>query len=272
MFTGTSALDFAKIFPDNESCYKLLDEIKWKNGYRCFKCGAENFIKGRTHFHRRCCSCDYDESLTANTLFHDMRMPIRKALYMIFRIAVKIKGMSTAELAREVGVQQRTAWLLKRKVQLAMQRSEHQLSFLELIVATLNKLLIDEANKANHSSELPGRNGKDRSPFAYKKTLVKTTNKTVGYAYRIVVSFVNFLGTNHLQWSYPGNSVQRLLFKSWLGGVHHKCSEALFKNYCDEFAYRYDRRQEREHIFEMLVTDMLHTKPSPYKVLRLGRG
>ncbi len=44
---------------------------------------------------------------------------------MIFRLTAKKKGMSTTELGTEVGVQQKTAWLFKRKVQAAMQQKNN---------------------------------------------------------------------------------------------------------------------------------------------------
>ena len=50
-----------------------------------------------------------------------MHLPLMKAFYLLFRIVTKKKGMSTVELAGEVSVQQKTAWLFKRKIQVAMQ-------------------------------------------------------------------------------------------------------------------------------------------------------
>ena len=70
-------------------------EIKWKNG---FQWGNGESHAGRTYDHRRCKQCGCDESVTANTLFHGMKMPVLKIFYMIFRITTKKKGMSTIEL------------------------------------------------------------------------------------------------------------------------------------------------------------------------------
>src|SRR5665647_2861249 len=54
-----------------------------------------------------------------------VKMPVLKAFHMIFRLTAKKKGMSTTELESEVGVQQKTAWLFKRKVQVAMKQNNH---------------------------------------------------------------------------------------------------------------------------------------------------
>src|ERR1700759_5169321 len=115
MFNGINSIEFARTFPDTLACQRFLDKWKWPNGFHCHKCGSTRYGKGKTSFHRRCLDCRYDESITANTILHDMRMPPIKALYLLFRIACKKKGMSTVELGSEVGVQQKTAWLFKSK-------------------------------------------------------------------------------------------------------------------------------------------------------------
>jgi ribosomal protein L37E len=122
MFKGINAIDFGKRFYDNESCYLYLIEQKWGKGYSCSRCGHEKYYKGKTYYHRRCRACGYGESVTANTVFHGMKMPVLKAFHMIFRLSAKKKGMSTTELGSEVGVQQKTAWLFKRKMQVIMKQ------------------------------------------------------------------------------------------------------------------------------------------------------
>ena len=117
MFKGINAIQFSRKFVNNEICYEYLMEKKWSKGYSCSWCGCTNSKKGRTCYHLRCKECGYDESVTANTVFHGIKMLLVKAFYMVFRLTAKKKGMSTVELGSEVGVQQKTAWLFKRKVQ-----------------------------------------------------------------------------------------------------------------------------------------------------------
>ena len=123
MFKGMSAVEFAKAFPDNESCYNYLVELKWGKVYVCRRCGCTESVKGRTYYYKRCKSCKWDESVTSHTVFHKLKVPILKAFYMAFRLSTKKKGMSTVELGAEVKIRQKTAWLFKRKLQLAMQTS-----------------------------------------------------------------------------------------------------------------------------------------------------
>ncbi len=112
MFQGINSTEFNRRFKNNEDCYPYLIEKKWGNCYQCSRCGCEQCYKGRTYYHRRFKVCRYGESVTANTLFHGMKMPMLKAFHMIFRLTTKKKGMSTMELGAEVDVQQKTAWLV----------------------------------------------------------------------------------------------------------------------------------------------------------------
>ncbi|MEP7320114.1 MAG: IS1595 family transposase, partial [Panacibacter sp.] len=124
MFKSINAIEFSRQFTTNDDCYNYLVAVKWNKGYQCIKCGCADSYKGRTYYYRRCKQCGYDESVTANTVFHGIKMPILKAFHMVFRLTAKKKGMSTVELGNEVGVEQKTAWLFKRKVQSAMKRDK----------------------------------------------------------------------------------------------------------------------------------------------------
>ena len=75
MFQGINQLEFSKRFYSNDACYQYLIEQKWGNGFACIRCGNVSYYKGKTYYHRRCKKCRYDESVTCNTVFHDLKMP-----------------------------------------------------------------------------------------------------------------------------------------------------------------------------------------------------
>src|SRR5216683_4551813 len=127
MFKGITVAEFNKAFCCEQDCQQYLFDLKWKDGYRCRKCNYTKSVKGKTGFHLRCANCGYDESVTAHTLFHKVKIPLLKAFRMGFRIAVRKKGMSTTELAKEFEVNQKSSWLFKRKSQEAMESSGNYL-------------------------------------------------------------------------------------------------------------------------------------------------
>src|SRR5690606_18211710 len=61
---------------------------------------------------------------TSGTLFHKLKFGIDKAFEMLYEIATSKKGANSIWLAEHFGVNQKTAWLFRQKVQLAMKSSE----------------------------------------------------------------------------------------------------------------------------------------------------
>ena len=114
---------FKSRFGDKKACYEYLAELKWVNGYNCTKCKHDDFIKGKQPFSRKCRKCGYDESTTSGTMFHRLKFGIDKAFEMLYEIVVGKKGASSIWLAEHFGVQQKTSWYFRKKVQLAMKSS-----------------------------------------------------------------------------------------------------------------------------------------------------
>ena len=94
--------------------------MKWRDGYCCRRCKFKECSKGETGFHLRCKCCGYDDSVTAHTMFHKLKIQLLKAFGMCFRISVRKKGISTIELSKEFSINQKSSWLFKRKAQETM--------------------------------------------------------------------------------------------------------------------------------------------------------
>ena len=60
---------------------------------------------------------------------------------------------------------------------------------------------------------------------------------------------------------------QIMLFKHWLKGIHHKWTEKHLQAYTDEYTYRFNRRNYRKRIFHSIVKRIMNSKPHPYPVL-----
>lgn len=124
MFEGVNIIKFSEEFSNNDNCHCYLAGIKWKDGYKCCKCGHESYFEGK-YAHSRCCKkCKYLESATAHTLFHRLKFPIHKAFYIAFLVVTGKKGISTYELERKLSLRQKTCWTFKTKIVSAMQSSE----------------------------------------------------------------------------------------------------------------------------------------------------
>jgi len=110
---------FSKIFPDENTCYNYLAELKWGNGYTCIRCNNNIFSAGKTQYSRRCSKCGYDESVSAYTLFHALKFPITKAFYMLF-LVTEDENIIVEQLAEKLSLTNKTAWSFKKKILEAM--------------------------------------------------------------------------------------------------------------------------------------------------------
>ncbi len=115
---------FNEIFPDQISCFRFLDRLKWGNGYGCLKCSQTKYSKGSTKFSRRCTKCGYDESVTSNTVFHRLKFPIEKAFYILYITLNNQQGYTLDELSETLDLRRNTVWTFKKKIEKLYENDE----------------------------------------------------------------------------------------------------------------------------------------------------
>jgi len=113
--------EFSKIYPDKESCNIFLSDLKWSDGYHCRKCKNTHYYQGHIPYSRRCSKCGYEESVTTYTIFHNTRIPINKAFYMIFLIYSSKGKISSHKLSELLNIRQSTCWTYGSKIKLLME-------------------------------------------------------------------------------------------------------------------------------------------------------
>jgi len=116
--------EFSKIYPDKETCNEFLSDLKWKNGYTCRKCKHEQFYSGHSPYSRRCSKCGYEESVTSYSIFHNTRIPINKAFYMVYLIYTTKGKVSSHKLSEVLNMRQSTCWTYGSRVKTAMEEKK----------------------------------------------------------------------------------------------------------------------------------------------------
>lgn len=119
--------EFSEMFPDDESCYKYLADIKWRNGYSCKKCQNTTYSSGQGKEARRCKKCSYNESATNGTLFHRLHFPIRNAFHMLFIVFANKGDVTSSRLAEILNMRQNTCWKFSKKIKEAMEKKRKEL-------------------------------------------------------------------------------------------------------------------------------------------------
>ncbi len=108
--------EFCEIFPGREECLRFLSEHKWKTGFSCRKCSNTKFLDGTSLFSRRCTKCGYNETPTADSLFHALKFPLPKALYILY-LTINEDTRSVQHLSEEMDLRKNTVWSFKKKIQ-----------------------------------------------------------------------------------------------------------------------------------------------------------
>jgi hypothetical protein len=143
-------LEFQAQFPDEASCWVYLREARWPRGFLCPRCASRgsHFLAMRRL--EQCRSCRYQGSVTAGTVFHGTRAPLRVWFLGIFFLARHKKGISALQFQRDTGVgSYQTAWTLLHKLRsgLGAQRSRRLKGAVE-------------ADETYIGGYRPGRNGR----------------------------------------------------------------------------------------------------------------
>ncbi len=108
-----SLMEVLDAFPTEASCVRHLERLRWPEGIVCPWCASTGQIYRLSRGHRyRCCECKRDFSVRKGTIFEESRLPLRKWFAAAWLVATHRKGIPSTQLAREIGVTQKTAWFM----------------------------------------------------------------------------------------------------------------------------------------------------------------
>src|ERR1700732_1527569 len=111
-----------RYFGDADKCHEFMIAMRWSEGIRCPHCGSENV--GRLVLPRRiwnCKACRKQFTVKVGTIFEDSPLGLEKWLPATWLIVNAKNGVSSCELARSLGVTQKTGWFVLHRIRLAMQ-------------------------------------------------------------------------------------------------------------------------------------------------------
>lgn len=117
-------IEAVKYFSDYEVCHTYMLAIKWPNGKpTCPKCGGEDigYIVSRKKLQCRAAQCRKQFSVKLDTIFEDSPLGLDKWFVAVWCITNAKNGISSCELARALGVTQKTAWHMLHRIRLAME-------------------------------------------------------------------------------------------------------------------------------------------------------
>ena len=124
METPKTLQQAVKYFSDLDNCDRYMIDVRWPDGkVRCPRCGAEKVTYLPNQRRWKCYSKHPKAqfSLKVGTIFEDSPLGLDKWMMACWLIANCKNGISSCELARDLGIMQKNAWHMLQRIRLAMQ-------------------------------------------------------------------------------------------------------------------------------------------------------
>lgn len=233
--------------------------------------------------------------MTAGTVFHRTRIPLRTWFWAIFFVARHKKGISALQLQGDTGLgSYETAWTLLHRIRSSL--AEHSGRLLSGLVEADETLLggrnqrgapgrtrgkplvaIAVENRGDHAgslrlSHVPDASQAELGPFVRgaieaRKATVRTDGwwgygdlTKHGARHQRRVQPTRRHSVKLLPWSHTVASN----LKTWLRGTFHGVSRKHLPLYLNEFGYRFNRRWREGELFGFVLQRAANGAPLPY--------
>jgi len=113
-----SIIQLFQVFPNDDSAREWFESTRWKQGRFCPHCkGTDTYeVKSKKPQPYRCPSCEKYFSVTTGTVMQSSKVPLQKWAIAIYLLTTQPKGISSVQLAKHLGVTQKTAWTMAQKI------------------------------------------------------------------------------------------------------------------------------------------------------------
>lgn len=266
-------------YPDDESCLESVFQNRYGDMKFCPHCGAETtFYRVKKRQCYACQWCGFHLYPLADTIFRKTTVPLKDWFYAIYLFSVAKNGVSAKELERHLGVTYKTAWRMCKQIRLLMEQESIFLS---------GTVEMDETYIGGRKKGKAGRGSQNKTPvfgIVERKGSVKAvatenlTHDTIRpiiqesvdegtiintdyfHLYKLFITALGYKHEriNHSKGEYGRGMVHTNTIEGFwsqmkrsIDGTYHSVSKKHLQSYVNEFAYRYNHRNEL--IFPLLV-------------------
>ncbi len=111
-----STFKIFEMFPDAEAARLYLESRLWPKGPVCPVCNSGERISARPGGFYRCNACPEDFTVRTGTIFERSHIPLHKWIYAMYLMVTARKSVSSLQIAKEIGITQKSAWFMMHRI------------------------------------------------------------------------------------------------------------------------------------------------------------
>lgn len=273
--------DLLQYFNHEDKARDFLEKMRWPDGkIVCPSCGKRGAYRNGDMKTYQCrdMACKTRFTVTVGTMMENTKLPLTKWFAAIWLITAHKKGISSCQLARDLGIGQKAAWFLNHRIrEMVTEKAPELLQDIVSVDETYvggkwanmrksKRTRIQEEGKDTKTAVmgLMERDGKARLAVIGKRNFKDVVRANVAKGAIVVTDehlsyqgldkeYNGHVTVNHSQLvfkqdGFSTNNIEGVFsqFKRMVIGIYHQISPTHLHRYCMEATYRYNTRKIKD--------------------------